>query len=451
MSPNAITTRIHSNPSIFRNRNTLKLCKILTLTAAGIFLSGAVNAQVPSESPGSKTTETVRFLDLVTEEQLDGPEKDPLQAVIEQQADNNLWHEYPIDSNDSIEKIFLNEGLSQLDLMKLLEVEDGIGFLTNLNNAEYLRYQLNDNNRLILLDIRLNSGEVQRFERHDTDDFTLNSVERIIKTEVSKIEGSIVGSFYQSGKRAGLSVSTIQQYANIFQWQINFNRDLRTGDRFELLLQQPSEKSNGNTSLIVAARLIQKNRTFTAIRYNDGQYYTEKGRLLGSSFSRFPLSGTERVSSGFNLKRKHPITGKVRAHKGTDWAAPIGTPIVATADGMVIKAVKNHPAAGNYLEIRNGRRYVTRFLHMNALNVKAGDMVKQGDIIGTTGNTGLSTGPHLHYEMYVDGRPVNAMKVKLPAGNVLEGRELEEFVQLTRPIVVRLSETKNKRLSLVKN
>ena len=146
------------------------------------------------------------------------------------------------------------------------------------------------------------------------------------------------------------------------------------------------------------------------------------------------------MSSHFNLARKHPITGKVRPHNGTDWSVPTGTPVMASADGVVVKAVKNHPTAGNYVEIRNGRRYVTRFLHLDSLDVKEGDKVKRGDVIAKSGNTGLSTGPHLHYELYVDGRAVDAMKARLPEGKVLQGTELAEFESFTNSMIALMNQ-----------
>ena len=404
------------------------ICQALLLSSAVAMACNPFTVQASTSHKTQITNANTKYLDIV-EHDLDNPEKDPLQADIENNDRQQLWHDYLLSDTDRIEKVFLDEGLPQQDLMRLLDLPEGVDYLTDLSQAKSLRYKLNAANRLTTLEITLNTNERLRFERsleNDNANFSMSIMQASVSLEVARIQGDIQGSFYRSGKEAGLSASTIQQYANIFQWDIDFNRDLRAGDRFELLV-----KNADGVEQIVGARLYQKNQTLTALLYSDGQYYSEEGRLLGSSFDRYPLGKGYRVSSHFNLARKHPVTGHVRAHKGTDWSVPTGTPVMATADGVVVKAVKNHPAAGNYIEIRNGRRYVTRFLHLDSLNVKKGDKVKRGDVIAKSGNTGLSTGPHLHYELYVNGRAVDAIKARLPEGKTLQGAELAQFQAAT--------------------
>ncbi|OED45010.1 hypothetical protein ACH42_06095 [Endozoicomonas sp. (ex Bugula neritina AB1)] len=376
--------------------------------------------------------------DLLTDEQLEGPSVDPLQADIEATEGTKLWHDYSISETDTIDQIFLSEGLSQNDLRTLLNTAAGIEFLTDLSQTKELRYQLDSSSRLTALDVVLKSNERLRFERDRSNgnaEFTIGVIEESVSSEMKRISGDIQNSFYKSAKAVGLSVSTIQQFANIFQWQIDFNRDLHNGDRFEILLKE----SSSDDKQIIAARLYQKHKTLSAIRYTDGQYFTEEGKQLGRAFERNPLGDGYKVSSSFNLTRKHPVTGKVQPHKGTDWAVPIGTKVKASADGVVSKAVQNHEAAGNYIEVRHGRRYITRYLHLDSLNVKAGDKVAKGQMIGFSGNTGLSTGPHLHYELYVNGRPVDAMKARLPDGKTLQGTELSQFKDKTSSIVAVLN------------
>ena len=423
------------------NRKGLKLnriCQVLLLSTAVAMTCNSFTAQASTSKNSQIATHNTQFLDMMVENDLDNPEKDPLQAAIESNDRQQLWHDYPISNTDRIETVFLDEGLSQLDLMRLLDLPEGVEYLTDLSQAKSLRYKLNTENRLTVLEITLNTNERLRFERNlknGNANFSMSVMQASVSLEIARIQGDIQGSFYKSGKEAGLSASTIQQYANIFQWDIDFNRDLRAGDRFDLLV-----KTADGAEQIVGARLYQKNKTLTALLYTDGQYYSEEGRLLGSSFDRFPLGEGYRVSSHFNLARKHPITGKVRPHNGTDWAVPVGTPVMATAEGVVVKAVKNHPTAGNYIEIRNGRRYVTRFLHLDSLDVKEGDKVKRGDVIARSGNTGLSTGPHLHFELYVDGRAVDPVKARLPEGKTLQGVELTEFQAKTGMLIAMMDQ-----------
>ncbi|MGI9276461.1 MAG: peptidoglycan DD-metalloendopeptidase family protein [Endozoicomonas sp.] len=375
------------------------------------------------------------------------PEQDPLTAAIQEKGDESLWYLYPVEENDSIWTFFHNEGLSEFDLMDLFEVEGSVQYLSRLRRVPVARYQVDEQGRLMMLNLPLITGENVFFER------TRNSFVMSVRLDdtdqepnLIRVTAEISNSLYHSGKAVGLSASTILQFANIFQWQIDFNRDLKTGDRFELLLEQELETDKPTNSGIVAARFQQKDRTLTALLHGDGQFYTPEGKLLGSAFARYPLGKPGRVSSSFSLSRIHPITGETRPHLGTDWAVPVGTPVFAPADGVVSKATLNHPAAGNYIELRNGRRYVTRYLHLNSLEVVEGQLVKKGDLIGKTGNTGLSTGPHLHYELYVNGRAVDPMTVRLPKSRSLSGEELDKFRKSNRRLLTRLDQEKTDRL-----
>ncbi|MGY0218862.1 peptidoglycan DD-metalloendopeptidase family protein [Endozoicomonadaceae bacterium StTr2] len=271
----------------------------------------------------------------------------------------------------------------------------------------------------------------QDHDLHATD-YGVNVTTELPAATIKRIEGTIQGNFYRSGRAAGLSPKVLQRFVTLFQRQIDFSRDLRTGDHFEVLLTGTS----GSNPELLAARLHLTKGTFTALKDQDGQFYTEDGLRLGTSFSRYPVGKDFRVSSDFNLRRVHPVTGKISPHKGTDWAVPVGTPVKATAAGVVVRAVKNHPQAGNYIEIKTAGRYVTRFLHLDSLNVKSGDRVKKGQIIGRSGNSGLSTGPHLHYEMYIDGLAVDVMKVRLPGDSLLSDTELAGFKARTEKLVV---------------
>ena len=382
------------------------------------------------------SSQTDGIYDLITEDQIEGPDADSLQQTIDQSGEP-LWHYYPIAEDDDIDSIINNEGLPKEDLQQLLDVDRGVPYLVDVKSAQYLRYQVGDAGRVKALEVILASGKKIIFNRNESGDFVMDVVTEPLNVKLTRIDGVIKSNFYQSGKAAGLSVSVIQQFANIFQWQLNFSKDLRAGDRFEVLLGQPVD-GKPEDARILAASLHQAKKTLTAIQNTDGQFYSAEGLLLGSSFSRLPVGDKYRISSGFNPGRVHPVTGKRRPHKGTDWAVPTGTPVMATADGVVVKAVRNHPAAGNYIEIRNSRRYVTRFLHLDSLNVKAGEQIKKGQVIALSGNTGISTGPHLHYEMYVNGRAVNAMKVKLPDGKPLENTALARFNIWSKPLLALL-------------
>ena len=227
-------------PLAVASRRVSSLGKAVLLSGAAAFLFCA-----PCMAQTSKTSQPLSaaagIYDLLTDDQLAGPDIDPLQAAIEAGEEGSLWNDYAIGKSDSIDQVFLNEGLSQLDLMMLLNTQEGIEFLTDLSGAKNLRYQLDVSGRLIILDVVLNTNERLRFERslaNGNAEFSVSIMEQAVSAEMKRVAGDIEGSFYKSGKASGLSVSTIQQFANIFQWQINFNRDLRAGDRFEILLKK---------------------------------------------------------------------------------------------------------------------------------------------------------------------------------------------------------------------
>lgn len=374
------------------------------------------------------------------EDYVSSPARDSLREVLEHSESGVLWHEYEVNPDESLSIVFINEGLALADLKLLMNSPQNTDWISDPGKIDILRYRLRNDNCIIELEMTMTSGELLSFSRviqPAGDAFTVKTDGGKKFLETIHIGGEIQRSFYASAKAAGLSPSAMGKFANIFQWQLEFSRDIHPGDRFEILLGKISEGSLDNTR-ILAAQIYQQRRTLTAIRHSDGRYYNLEGILLGRTFLRFPLETEYPVSSGFDLSRRHPIIGQVREHKGTDWAVPEGTPVITTADGFVVESVEDHPAAGNYVEIRHGRRYITRYLHLSQLKIKSGEQVRRGDVIGLSGNSGLSTGPHLHYEVYVDGRPVDAMKAQLRTNRTLAGSELNDFKQLSARLLNRL-------------
>lgn len=209
---------------------------------------------------------------------------------------------------------------------------------------------------------------------------------------------------------------------------MNFAKDLQKGDKFKVLVRQETVegKSTGNSQLL-GVEVTSQGKTVSAWLSDDGNYYDGQGNSLERGFRRYPTHSRYRISSNFNPARKHPVTGMVRPHEGTDFAVPVGTPVLATGDGVVQKAT-SHPLAGTYIVIKHGRTLSTRYLHLSKLLVKTGQRVKMGDKIGLSGNTGRSTGAHLHYELRINNRPVNAMTAKLPMAEPLSGKERRQFL-----------------------
>lgn len=259
--------------------------------------------------------------------------------------------------------------------------------------------------------------------------------------------GEIKSSFYLDGLNAGLNDNLIMELANIFGWDIDFALEIRKGDQFSVLFEEKYiDGEYLGTGRILAAEFINRGKSIKAVRYEDTNgkvsFYTPEGLSMRKAFLRTPLD-VFRISSHFNLNRKHPILNKIRAHKGTDYAAPRGTPVKAAGDGKVTFAGRNG-SYGNMVKISHGQKYETRYAHLKNFGkgIRSGKWVQQGQIIGYVGTTGRSTGPHLHYEFHVNGAVRNPVTVKLPNGNPIARSELDNFQLVTKPLLAKLSVSK---------
>jgi murein DD-endopeptidase MepM/ murein hydrolase activator NlpD len=251
-----------------------------------------------------------------------------------------------------------------------------------------------------------------------------------------------------SAQDAGLSDNLTMEIANIFGWDIDFALDIRKGDAFTVLYEElylDGEKiDDGN---ILAAEFVNNGRTYQAVRYTDAgghtDYYSLDGKSMRKQFLRTPVS-IARISSRFNLKRKHPILNKIRAHKGVDYAAARGTPIKATANGRIVHRGKKG-GYGNTIIIQHGSKYSTLYAHLSKYRggLKKGSRVKQGQEIGYVGSSGLATGPHLHYELRVNGVHRDPLRVKLPGAEPLDRKYLDDFMTQANTLLARLDLVRN--------
>jgi murein DD-endopeptidase MepM/ murein hydrolase activator NlpD len=265
-------------------------------------------------------------------------------------------------------------------------------------------------------------------------DFEASVKKRPITVVQQSAVGTISDSLYASASKAGLPAALVPSFANLFAWELDFTRDIRKGDMFSVVYERIVDE-NGNfirNGTILAAELTTRKKThnaYQAIVAGKREYYDEKGLNKRRSLLRTPLEFS-RISSHFNLKRKHPILGYTRAHKGTDFAAPTGTPVKAAGDG-VIEMAKWHGGYGRYIRIRHDKKYKTGYAHLSryARGIKTGKKVRQGQTIGYVGTSGRSTGPHLHYELMRYGTQVNAMREKLPNGKKIPQKHFNTFKQ----------------------
>lgn len=321
--------------------------------------------------------------------------------------------EIEIKAGDTVSAIFQKEGLSAALLQELLEVDKQHLRLGNLLPGQKLYLLISPENELLVLKVVIDLANTLTFTLKD-DEFVSRLETKQGEWRNSVFHGNITGSFYVNAKRAGLSAGQIQQISNALQDKLDFNRQLRAGDTFRVLVAK--QYIDGQYSLdseVLAVLIKTRRQTYSAFLNEDGRYYDKNGLGLSKAYRRSPVNGKYRISSHFNLRRLHPVTKKIRPHHGTDFATPTGTKVYAIGDGVVVRA-GYHPAAGKYVVMKHGRKYTTRFLHLSKIYVRKGQHIKMGQLIAKTGNTGRSTGPHLHYEFHIHGRPVNAMKVNLP-------------------------------------
>ena len=244
------------------------------------------------------------------------------------------------------------------------------------------------------------------------------------------------------------------QLSNIFAWDIDFANNLHHGDQFTVVYEESENSSNTLNSQIIAAEFVNQGRILTAIRYKDKEghidYYSPEGRPMRKSFLSTPVDFV-RISSGFDGHRKHPVLNRIRAHRGVDYAARTGTPVKSAGDGEIIFRGRKG-GYGQVIIVRHGEHYETLYAHLSEFkkDLNNGDLVKQGEVIGYVGQTGLATGPHLHYEFLVDGIHQNPEKLNLAQSAPLDSALLTDFKVHAFPLIAELNKTKAKSL-FVKN
>ncbi len=353
-----------------------------------------------------------------------------------------FWREEQIRSGDTLTSVFKRLELDTADVHAVVEADGETKALSRLRIGETVAVAVGEEGRLTKVKYSPSPTETYLYEYGDSTDsfqgqYLVETPESIPKVR----EGRINSSLYADAAAVGLSQAQIMELAGIFGWDIDFALDLRAGDRFSVLYDEQylNGRKIGNGD-ILAARFTNQGVAYTALRFvgPDGSaaYYTPEGRPMRKEFLRAPLDFT-RVSSDFNPKRLHPLFKTVRPHNGIDYAAPRGTPVYAAGGGKVIAAGYSN-SRGNYVDIQHNGKYTTRYYHLDRFRVKAGQVVKQGQVIGTVGSTGYATGPHLHYEFLVDGAHRNPRTVALPKADSIPTRLKAPFATRANSLLAQL-------------
>ncbi len=369
-------------------------------------------------------------------------ETTPAKALPEISADDNQWQTLKVKRGDSLSVLFDRAKVKPNQLLKLMKLSN-TDELRRIHPGDIIKIMSNDQGQLIALNYQIDNINYLQVERQG-DELVANLHKHEIEVRTAYASGEIESSLFLASSKAGLSQNLTMELANIFGWDIDFVLDIRKGDRFTIIYEEQfkngSKIEDGN---ILAAEFINQGKTFRALRYTDPVsnrvgYYTPEGHSLRKAFLRSPVKFS-RISSGFSLKRYHPILHKFRSHKGVDYAAGTGTPVRASGDGKVIfKGRKG--GYGKTVILKHGSRYTTLYAHLNNYNrkIRSGSRVTQGQIIGYVGSTGLASGPHLHYEFRVNGVHRNPLTVKFPSTKPIPEIYRDNFILSTKGYLAQL-------------
>ena len=348
-----------------------------------------------------------------------------------------------VESGDTLSKLLLAQGFTNNDVLQIAKVLKSDADITSLradnDKIEFVRTDENSPvSKIVIIpspwrQVELTCGDAGQWQCKTVD---IERDTRVVYRAGEILDGD---SFYLAGMRAGIPAGILAEVYDLLAFEMDFERDVRAGQKFSVLYEENfsnGEKIDNGRVLAVEFEALRGNVKMYRFKKSDGKtgYYDENGNGAIKSLKRTPINNAK-VTSSFSNSRKHPVLGYTRAHKGVDFRASTGTPIPAAGAGRVVARSYNR-GHGNYVKIRHNGSYETLYAHMSrfAKGVVVGTTVKQGQTIGYVGSTGLSTGPHLHYEIIKDGKHVNPMTVKLPAINNLDKEDKKKFLEYRKAL-----------------
>jgi len=353
---------------------------------------------------------------------------------------------YEVKKGDSLSHIFTKLELDRADLNGIINTNKLGKQFAAISVGKKIIVNLDFDGKLQQLLYKKDLVDTLKATRTG-ETFSIETISKPVEKRVASIQTTINSSFYLDGKKAGFSDSLIIQLAEIFAWDIDFALNLRKNDRviivYEKLFVDGKEFGTGN---ILSAEFVNQGHSYTAVMFKDDNnnvsYYTPEGKSLRKAFLRTPVDFT-RISSHFNLKRKHPVLNKFRAHKGVDYAAKTGTPIKTTGHGKIVFRGRKG-GYGRVLVVQHGKKYSTLYAHLSRFKKgqKVGSRIKQGAVIGYVGQSGLASGPHLHYEFRVNGAHRNPLTVKLPLSRPIKRSLFVKFKEQTQHFLAHLDKAK---------
>jgi murein DD-endopeptidase MepM/ murein hydrolase activator NlpD len=353
-------------------------------------------------------------------------------------------YSYIVKNNDTIEKILKKYSVDNEDINSIATsvVKKKLSNIFAKTEVKIVIKEEFGSKKIVSLFYPISEIATVEIKRNKNG-FIVN--ENILKLEKKEVvlSNTIKKNLYSSAIEAGIEPNIIVEFANMYGFEVDFQRDIRSGDKFEVYYEQYKDENNivRNTGKIIYASMFVNNKELSLYNFkfnNKEGYYDVDGKSVIKTLMKTPINGA-RLSSSFGL-RKHPILGYNKLHQGTDFAAPTGTPIMASGSGVILKAQK-YKGYGNYISIKHNTTYVTAYGHMSKYGrgIRKGVRVNQGQIIGYVGSTGMSTGPHLHYEVIKNGKRINSQRLKLPTGKTLNNEARNKFEVERIKIDVRLA------------
>lgn len=409
----------------------LAFAVVIAVAVVGTPVGAVSVAEVVPVEPDPPDVEVAQVVEL-------GPSL-PLPASVP--PPNGRRIEASLGSGESLSVLFKRERLSAADLDGIVRSGPIAKRLRSIKPGERITIDVNEDNDVTRLAWEVDVWETVEFVRVG-DGYEGREVPRtpIVKRDI--YEATIANdSLFVAATRAGLEDKVAMALADVFRWDVDFITQVRPGDSFRVLIEELwLEGERREFGAILAAEFTNRGATHVALRY-ESDYFNPDGRPLRKSFLKAPLEFS-RVSSHFNPSRVHPKWGTKRPHRGTDYAAPTGTPVRSTGAGTVTRAGHTAPN-GNYVVIRHSGGIETKYLHLSRIaeGVKRGASVRQGEMIGRVGSTGWSTGPHLHYEFVVDGVHRDPVTVDLPQSEPIPEVAKEDFLEVTEPLLAALHRT----------
>jgi len=431
---------------------------ILVLSLIVTIVFGRIVSRDPQQadellSPAAKKT-TEHYAEASPQVSLEAAQNILVQPLQDESLAAVLAKEIVVKRGDTLLDLLVREGLPRE------QAHSVVGALTPVFNPRRLRHEQAltltyetpnpdvESLEFKSLNIKLDPEHEVQVDRCGVNGFTANEIVNEFETLTQRAEFEINSSLYVAADQNGVPFDMLIPIINVYAYDVDFQRDIRSGDHFEIMYETKVDADgavvcSGTTAY---AALTTQGRRLTLYHYRDSDgavdYFDDQGRSLKKNLMITPVDGA-RISSGYG-KRRHPILGYSRMHKGLDFAAPRGTPIKASGDGVVEFAAYGR-SYGNNVRLRHANNYKTKYAHMKrfARGIRPGVRVKQGQIIGYVGTTGMSTGPHLHYEVLYQGKSINPSRIKSKPGRILKGSELELFMEAKAKLDVQFASMKN--------